>query len=62
MQANWGTLFYEFSNDKGLGQSQFYFFFFIRRVFYVIILVLLRKWPIVQISLNIVHSAIVSFI
>ncbi|OMJ84046.1 hypothetical protein SteCoe_14915 [Stentor coeruleus] len=50
--ANWGTLFYEFSNDKGLGSSQFYFFFFTRRILYIVIQFSLQSFPIVQLSLN----------
>lgn len=52
VSAEWGTLFYEFNNDKGLGSSQFYFYFFLRRIFYISILIFLRDWPIIQISLN----------
>ena len=61
LNANWGTLFYEFNNDKGLGSSQFYFYFFVRRIFYMIIQFFLQDWPIIQLTLNIVLSSAVIF-
>ncbi|OMJ65996.1 hypothetical protein SteCoe_37309 [Stentor coeruleus] len=54
--ANWGTLFYEFNNDKGLGSSQYYFYFFTRRILFILIQFLLQEWPIIQLSLNITLS------
>ena len=57
--ANWGTLFYEFNNDKGLGNSLFYFFYFMRRIVYIMIQFVLQDWPIVQLTLNITLSAAV---
>lgn len=52
VSAEWGTLFYEFNNEKGLGNSQFYFYFFLRRILYIVIMIFLRDWPIIQLSLN----------
>ena len=59
VSANWGTLFYEFNNDKGLGSSQYYFYFFARRILYMMIQFFLQDDPIVQLTLNIVLSVTV---
>ena len=61
-KANWGTLFYEFNNDKGIGSSMFYFFFFARRIFYIVIQFFLQDYPIIQLTLNIVLSVAVIYI
>ena len=62
IEANWGTLFYEFNNDKGLGSSQYYFYFFTRRILFMIIQFFMQDYPIIQVSLNIVLSLMVIFI
>ena len=62
VKIQFGALFQEFNNDKGLSSSQFYMIFFLRRIIYVCILILLRNYPIVQISLNIFLSVLVKFI
>ena len=57
VSVSWGTLFYEFNNDKGLSSSMYYFYFFSRRILYMLIQFFIREWPIVQLTLNIVLSA-----
>ncbi|OMJ84684.1 hypothetical protein SteCoe_14141 [Stentor coeruleus] len=54
--ANWGTLFYEFNNDKGLASSQYYFYYFIRRISYMLIQFFLRSLPLFQMSMNMTLS------
>ena len=61
ISANWGTLFNEFNNDKGIGSSQYYFFFFSRRIVFICILLFLQDIPIVQLTLNITLSVTVLF-
>ena len=60
ISVNWGTLFYEFNNDKGHINSLFYFFYFIRRLLYIMIQFALQDYPIVQLTLNFVLSVTVS--
>lgn len=62
ISANWGTLFNEFNNDKGLSSSQYYFFYFTRRIIFISIQFFLQSVPIVQLTLNIVLSLTVFFI
>lgn len=52
----YGTLFYEFNNDKGLTASNFYVFFFLKRGAYGLILILLRNYGIIQMTLSIILS------
>lgn len=49
----YGTLFYEFNDDKGLNTSNFYVFFFLKRAVYGLILLLLGDYGILQMSLTI---------
>jgi hypothetical protein len=52
----YGTLFYEFNNDKGVMTSNFYVFFFLKRAAYGIILMLLRGYGVVQMTLILILS------
>lgn len=52
----YGTLFYEFNNDKGVMTSNFYVFFFLKRATYGIILMLLRGYGVVQMTLILILS------
>ena len=60
--TKYGSLLYEFSNDKGLFSSLFYFFFFTRRLLFIGILIILDQFPFVQIISNFILSVAVSFI
>lgn len=60
INANYGTLFYEFNNDKGLARSQYYFYYFVRRIIYMSIQFFMRDYPLTQLTLNIVLSITVS--
>ena len=50
-ESMYGTLFYEFNDDKGLMASNFYVYFFIKRGFYGVILMLLGNYGLLQMSL-----------
>jgi hypothetical protein len=52
----WGSLFYEFNNDKGFWSSQYYFFYFTRRLVFLLSQVYLNDAPFVQGSLLIGSS------
>ena len=58
----WASLFYEFKNDSGAVQSQFYTIFFIRRMVFIIILFVLIDYPLIQIYLFEILSIGVKFI
>lgn len=47
----YGTLFYEFNNDKGLMTSNFYVFFFLKRGVYGAILMFLTEYGVIQMTL-----------
>lgn len=47
----YGTLFYEFNNDKGVMTSNFYVFFFAKRAIYGVILLFLRGYGVIQMTL-----------
>ena len=47
----WASLFYEFKDDSGAAQSQFYTIFFTRRILFVTILFVLQAYPIIQMCL-----------
>ena len=48
----WASLFYEFKEDSGAAQSQFYTIFFIRRLAFVTILFTLQEYPVLQLCLS----------
>ena len=56
LYKQYGSLFYEFYNDRGLFVSLYYFFFFSRRLLFTGILILLSDYPVLQIILNFVLS------
>ena len=58
----WASLFYEFKNDSGAAQSQFYTIFFIRRMTFIVILFVLIEYPMIQIYLFEILSIGVKFI
>jgi hypothetical protein len=57
----YGSLFYEFTNDSSLMTSYFYCFFFLRRILYVIILFSLTEFSKIQLVLIIFLTFLVSF-
>ena len=52
-ESLYGTLFYEFNDDKGLGTSNFYVFFFLKRAAFGVILIFLGSYGILQMSLTV---------
>ncbi|OMJ93788.1 hypothetical protein SteCoe_3237 [Stentor coeruleus] len=59
--ANWKTLYYEFKNDKGIASQLYYCIFFARRLVYITIQIFMQDYPILQVSLNVTLSSIVTF-
>ena len=57
----YGSLFYEFTNDQSLMSSYFYSFFFIRRFLYILILFSLTTHPNIQLLLSICLNLLVTF-
>lgn len=45
----WGSLFYEFKEDSGAFQNQFYTIFFLRRFFFISIIFVFQDFPMIQI-------------
>jgi hypothetical protein len=60
LAKRWGSLFEEFKNDRGWKSSSFYVLFFIRRLLYVTLLFTLTAFPLVQVILSAVLSALVA--
>jgi hypothetical protein len=62
LTANWGTLFNEFSNEKGLGSMLYYGIFFTRRMLFAFSLIFMKDIPIVQLAVNLALSMAVTSI
>jgi hypothetical protein len=60
LTANWSSLFEEFKNDQGWLSSAFYVIFLARRLLYVSLLFGLVAFPLVQIILSAVFSAVLA--
>lgn len=60
LKQKFGSLFEEFKNDGGFLSCSFYSVFLIRRAFYMASLYLLTEYPVVQVVLCIMHTAVVS--
>jgi hypothetical protein len=58
LAKKWGSVFEEFKNDRGWKSSSFYVVFLIRRVLYVTLLFTLTAFPLVQVILSAVLSAL----
>ena len=57
----WGTLFYEFKDDKGAISSQFYTFYFLRRFLYISQIFILRDYPVIQLCISeIITASVIS--
>ena len=54
-----GSLFYEFKNDKGFLSTQFYTLFFLRRLGYILAHFYLDRWPFVKASSFIAFTIII---
>jgi hypothetical protein len=55
-KIKYGSLFYEFKNDKGLISTQFYTIFFVRRLSYVLAHFYLDQWHFVKMGIHLAFT------
>ena len=58
----YGSLFYEFKDDAGAIQSNYYTLFFLRRLFFILVLFVVEDYPIVQLCLCEIFTLTVRYI